>query len=121
MRFPRGLNNTCASITPLLHSSPMTTEEPRGMLPMTPSLKKVLAVSQREARQLGHNFVGTEHVLLAMLASNQSVASKILETIGLTHEMAVEAIVDFYNPNRTIESRITALETQVKELKENKP
>ena len=49
-----------------------------GQMPLTPRAKKVLELSLREASSLGHNYIGTEHVLLGLARENEGVASRIL-------------------------------------------
>jgi ATP-dependent Clp protease ATP-binding subunit ClpA len=49
-----------------------------GQLPFTPRAKKVLELSRREAISLGHNYIGTEHILLGLARENEGVASQIL-------------------------------------------
>ena len=49
-----------------------------GMIPFTPRAKKVLELSLREAMSLGHNYIGTEHVLLGLVRENEGVAAQIL-------------------------------------------
>jgi ATP-dependent Clp protease ATP-binding subunit ClpC len=49
-----------------------------GQIPFTPRAKKVLELALREALSLGHNFIGTEHVLLGVVRENQGVAARIL-------------------------------------------
>jgi ATP-dependent Clp protease ATP-binding subunit ClpC len=57
-----------------------------GQIPFTPRAKKVLELSVREALSLGHNFIGTEHVLLALARENQGVAARILLDFGADAE-----------------------------------
>jgi ATP-dependent Clp protease ATP-binding subunit ClpA len=54
------------------------TEEPAGRAPFTPRAKKVLELSLREALQLRHNYIGTEHILLALQREGGGVAAKVL-------------------------------------------
>jgi ATP-dependent Clp protease ATP-binding subunit ClpC len=49
-----------------------------GQIPFTPRAKKVLELALREALSLGHNYIGTEHVLLGVVRENQGVAARIL-------------------------------------------
>ena len=49
-----------------------------GQIPFTPRAKKVLELSLREALSLGHNYIGTEHVLLGLVRENEGVAARIL-------------------------------------------
>ena len=53
-----------------------------GEVPFTPQAKRVLELSIEEARQLGHNYIGTEHLLLGLMKEGQSIAAKILESLG---------------------------------------
>jgi|SRR5437870_1156039 len=51
-------------------------------IPFTPRAKKVLELSLREALQLGHNYIGTEHILLGLVREGEGVAAKVLVTMG---------------------------------------
>ncbi len=53
-----------------------------GHIPFTPRVKKVLELSLREALQLGHNYIGTEHILLGLLREGEGVASQVLLRLG---------------------------------------
>jgi len=53
-----------------------------GQIPFTPRAKKVLELSLREALQLGHNYIGPEHILLGLVRENESVAAQILVRLG---------------------------------------
>ena len=66
---------------------------PSGHIPFTPRAKKVLELSLREALQLGHNYIGTEHILLGLIREGEGVASLVLEPAGLTLDGAREAVV----------------------------
>jgi ATP-dependent Clp protease ATP-binding subunit ClpC len=50
-------------------------------IPFTPRAKRVLEISLDEARQLGHNYIGTEHILLGLLREGEGVAARVLETL----------------------------------------
>ena len=63
-----------------------------GQIPFTPRAKKVLELSLREALSLGHNYVGTEHILLALLREGEGVAARILIGAGAEPE-SVRALV----------------------------
>ena len=56
--------------------------EPSGHIPFTPRAKKVLELSLREALQLGHNYIGTEHILLGMIREGEGVAAQVLVRLG---------------------------------------
>ena len=53
-------------------------QAPSGHIPFTARAKKVLELSLREALQLGHNYIGTEHILLGLVRENEGVAARIL-------------------------------------------
>jgi hypothetical protein len=55
---------------------------PSGHIPFTPRAKKVLELSLREALQLGHNYIGTEHVLLGLIREGEGVAAQVLGDLG---------------------------------------
>lgn len=56
---------------------------PGGSPPFTPRAKKVLELSLREALQLGHNYIGTEHLLLGLLREGEGVAAMVLVSLGV--------------------------------------
>jgi ATP-dependent Clp protease ATP-binding subunit ClpC len=56
--------------------------EPSGHIPFTPRAKKTLELSLREALQLGHNYIGTEHILLGLIREGQGPAIEVLDRIG---------------------------------------
>ena len=55
---------------------------PTGSPPFTPRAKKVLELSLREALQLGHNYIGTEHMLLGLVREGEGVAAQVLVSLG---------------------------------------
>jgi len=57
-------------------------KEPSGHIPFTPRAKKVLELSLREALQLGHNYIGTEHILLGLVREGEGVAAQVLISLG---------------------------------------
>src|SRR5690625_3895647 len=57
-------------------------QTPSGHIPFTPRAKKVLELSLREALQLGHNYIGTEHILLGLIREGEGVAAQVLNKLG---------------------------------------
>jgi len=57
-------------------------QAPSGHIPFTPRAKKVLELSLREALQLGHNYIGTEHILLGLIREGEGVAAQVLQKLG---------------------------------------
>lgn len=60
----------------------------RGELPLSPSSKRILEYSVREAQYLGHSYIGSEHLLLGILLEEDSIACKVLKRFGVTIEKA---------------------------------
>ena len=63
--------------------------------PFTPRAKKVLELSMEEARSIGHNYVGTEHLLLGLLRENDGLAAQVLLNMGLKLESVREEVLEF--------------------------
>ncbi len=66
---------------------------PTGHIPFTPRAKKVLELSLREALSLGHDYIGTEHILLGLLREGEGVAAQVLEKLGVTLAVARQEVV----------------------------
>ena len=64
-----------------------------GKLPQTPRAKKVIEYSMEEARNLNHNYVGTEHILLGLLREQEGVAAQVLMNLGLKLEEVREEVL----------------------------
>jgi ATP-dependent Clp protease ATP-binding subunit ClpC len=64
-----------------------------GQIPFTPRAKKVLELSLREGLSLGHNYIGTEHILLGLARENQGVAARILLDFGADAEKIRHAVI----------------------------
>jgi hypothetical protein len=72
---------------------PPADEPPMGHIPFTPRAKKVRELTVREALRLGHNYVGTEHILLGLFNEEEGLAAKVLEDLGVRRDAAEEWIV----------------------------
>jgi hypothetical protein len=68
-------------------------ETPSGHIPFTPRTKKVLELSLREALQLGHNYIGTEHILLGLIREGQGVAAQVLVKLGAGLDRVRQVVV----------------------------
>jgi len=66
---------------------------PRGHIPFTPRAKKVLELSLREALQLGHNYIGTEHILLGLIREGEGVAAQVLQKLGAELDRVRQTVV----------------------------
>ena len=65
-----------------------------GQIPFTPRAKKVLELAVTEARNLGHNYIGTEHILLGLIREGEGVAAQILINLGADLEKVREEVVN---------------------------
>jgi len=70
-----------------------------GSIPYTPRVKKVLALAQKEARQLNHNYVGTEHILLGLLREGEGAAARILKSLDVDLERCRIEVLKELDPN----------------------
>jgi len=65
-----------------------------GDLPFTPKAKKVIELAMDEARSLGHNYIGTEHLLLGLIKEGEGVASQVLMNLGLELDKVREEVMN---------------------------
>ena len=70
-----------------------------GNIPYTPRTKKVLDLAKREAKNLNHTYVGTEHILLGLLREGDGVAARVLKSLGLDLEKTRQEILKELDPN----------------------
>ena len=70
-----------------------------GPAPMTARLKKIIAMSAGEARAMNYNYIGTEHLLLALLREGNSAAAQILRSLKVNVERVREEVVKALDPN----------------------
>ena len=68
-------------------------EQPGGHIPFTPRAKKVLELSLREALELGHSYIGTEHILLGLLREGQGVGAQVLVKLGAGRDQVRQQVV----------------------------
>ncbi|RKY18272.1 MAG: NDP-hexose 4-ketoreductase [Planctomycetota bacterium] len=68
---------------------------PMGNLPFTPRAKKVLELSLEEASQLGHNYIGTEHLLLGLIKESEGIAARVLTNLSVKLEDVREEVLEF--------------------------
>ncbi|MBK1792346.1 ATP-dependent Clp protease ATP-binding subunit [Persicirhabdus sediminis] len=74
-----------------------------GNIPYTPRVKKVLALASKEAQQLNHSYVGTEHLLLGLLREGEGVAAKVLTNLNVDIEQTRQEILAEIDPNFSAE------------------
>jgi len=87
-------------------------------IPFTPRAKRVLELSLEEARQLGHNYIGTEHLLLGLIREGEGVASRVLENLGVDSSKLRSQIIRFLGENSEISTGNTATRSKTPTLEE---
>jgi len=69
-------------------------DSPAGQIPFTPRAKKVLELSLRECHTLGHNYIGTEHILLGLVRENEGVGARVLLDLGADPTKVRDAVIE---------------------------
>ena len=64
-----------------------------GDISLTPRAKKVIELAQEEARRLGHNYIGTEHLLLGLVREGEGIAAGVLESLGVSLEKVRQKVI----------------------------
>src|SRR3989475_7939818 len=85
-------------------------QAPSGHIPFTPRAKKVLELSLREALQLGHNYIGTEHILLGLIREGEGVAAQVLVKLGADLNRVRQQVIQLLNGYQSKEPAGTAPE-----------
>jgi ATP-dependent Clp protease ATP-binding subunit ClpC len=67
--------------------------QPPGHIPFTPRAKKILELALRESQQLGHDYIGTEHILLGIVREREGVAAQVLQNQGLTLDVVRQSVI----------------------------
>jgi hypothetical protein len=86
-------------------------EQPGGHIPFTPRAKKVLELSLRESLDLGHNYIGTEHILLGLLREGEGIGAQVLVKLGAGRDQVRQVVVQLlsgYAGGRPPEQRAAA-------------
>jgi ATP-dependent Clp protease ATP-binding subunit ClpC len=81
-------------------SSARARRPPTGHIPFTPRAKKVLELSLREALQLGHNYIGTEHILLGLIREGEGVAAQVLVKLGADLNRVRQQVIQLLSGTR---------------------
>jgi ATP-dependent Clp protease ATP-binding subunit ClpC len=81
-----------------------------GEIPFTPRAKRVLELAIEEARLLGHNYVGTEHLLLGLIREGEGVAAQVLAELGVDRKRVREEVLKLLGPSTTVKARKTKKE-----------
>jgi ATP-dependent Clp protease ATP-binding subunit ClpC len=78
-------------------------QAPSGHIPFTPRAKKVLELSLREALQLAHNYIGTEHILLGLIREGDGVAAQVLVKLGADLNRVRQQVIQLLHGHRAEE------------------
>jgi ATP-dependent Clp protease ATP-binding subunit ClpC len=78
-------------------------QAPTGQIPFTPRAKKVLELSLREALQLGHNYIGTEHILLGLIREGEGVAAQVLLKLGADLNRVRQQVIQLLSGGQSAE------------------
>jgi len=87
-------------------------------IPFTPRAKRVLELSLEEARQLGHNYIGTEHLLLGLIREGEGVAARVLENLGVDLSKVRSQIIRSLGDNTEVASGNSATRSKTPTLEE---
>jgi ATP-dependent Clp protease ATP-binding subunit ClpC len=87
-------------------------QAPSGHIPFTPRAKKVLELSLREALQLGHNYIGTEHILLGLIREGEGVAAQVLVKLGADLNKVRQQVIQLLSGYQGKETQTTGGGTQ---------
>ena len=77
-------------------------------IPFTPRAKRVLELSWDEARQLGHNYIGTEHLLLGLIREGEGVAARVLENLGVDLNKVRSNVIKMLGESKPTQTATTA-------------
>ena len=77
-------------------------------IPFTPRAKRVLELSWDEARQLGHNYIGTEHLLLGLIREGEGVAARVLENLGVDLNKVRSNVIKMLGESKPTQATATA-------------
>jgi ATP-dependent Clp protease ATP-binding subunit ClpC len=87
-------------------------------IPFTPRAKRVLELSLEEARQLGHNYIGTEHLLLGLIREGEGVAARVLENLGVDLSKVRSQIIRSLGDNTEVASGNSTTRSKTPTLEE---
>ncbi len=92
-----------------------------GNIPYTPRVKKVLALASKEAKNLNHTYVGTEHILLGLLREGDGVAAKVLRNLDVDIEQTRQEILKELDPNFAAEESAIPNDPEEKKQQQQQP
>jgi hypothetical protein len=88
---------------------------PSGHIPFTPRAKRVLELSLRESLQLGHNYIGTEHILLGLIREGEGVAAQVLVRLGADLDRVRQQVIQLLHGYQARAARGPITEAEVAE------
>jgi ATP-dependent Clp protease ATP-binding subunit ClpC len=101
-------------------------QAPSGHIPFTPRAKKVLELSLRESLQLGHNYIGTEHILLGLIREGDGVAAQVLVRLGADLNRVRQQVIQLIHgrppregaPGPAVQARLDGVEVRLAALEQ---
>ena len=100
-------------------------QQPTGHIPFTPRAKKVLELSLREALQLGHNYIGTEHILLGLIREGEGVAAQVLVKLGAdlnrVRQQVIQLLSGYQGKEQVAGRRATTQQQPAGRLADSRP
>jgi ATP-dependent Clp protease ATP-binding subunit ClpC len=103
------------------HSGPGQNMKTEGDPPLTPRVKRILALAAKEARALNYNYIGTEHLLLGLLREGDGVAARILRNLNIDADAVRNEVMKALDPNYLPPETKEATSTETTPPKEAKP
>src|SRR5947209_5866784 len=91
-----------------------------GQAPFTSGSKKVLELALREALQLGHHYIGTEHILLGLVRKSEGVAARVLSNLGIDPEKVRHEVIRMLDGDRSQRDRSSEADDRVVDAKQLK-
>jgi ATP-dependent Clp protease ATP-binding subunit ClpC len=98
----------------LIIAGPADTADTKGKLPQTPKAKKVVEYAMAAARELNHNYIGSEHLLLGLLREQNGVAARALANLGVTSDKTTTEILNLLGPASKTLSQETAVQDSLR-------
>jgi hypothetical protein len=95
-------------------------QAPASHIPFTPRAKKVLELALREALGLGHNYIGTEHILLGLIREGEGVAAQVLVRLGADLDRVREKVIELLPPETAETARLSRLAGRTTSRKERR-
>jgi len=98
----------------LIIAGPADTADTKSKLPQTPRAKKVVKYAMAAARELNHNHIGSEHLLLGLLREQNGVAARVLANLGVTLDKTTTELLNLLGPGSSPVSQETTIQNSLR-------